>query len=121
MRLAHQDEFALRADLGYRREDTTQELARASLPDGSTAIDMTRCLIAAASSPNFNEVSRIAYLFSLYREKRLVSLLITRESAASYRSLRSQGITIRETIDMLIGMWCIEKDAPLLHADRDLD
>jgi predicted nucleic acid-binding protein len=33
--------------------------------------------------------------------------------------LRSKGITVRGTVDLLIATWCIENDVPLLHADRD--
>lgn len=40
-------------------------------------------------------------------------------AARNYRSLRRRGITIRKTIDLLIGTWCIENDMPLLHNDRD--
>jgi predicted nucleic acid-binding protein len=41
------------------------------------------------------------------------------KSAAHYRLLRSKGITVRGTVDLLIATWCIENDVPLLHADRD--
>ncbi len=40
-------------------------------------------------------------------------------AARNYRILRSKGITIRSTIDLLIGTWCIETNAHLLHNDRD--
>jgi predicted nucleic acid-binding protein len=40
-------------------------------------------------------------------------------AARNYRSLRALGITIRKTIDLLIGTWCIENRYPLLHNDRD--
>jgi predicted nucleic acid-binding protein len=40
-------------------------------------------------------------------------------AARNYRALRRRGITIRKTIDLLIGAWCIEHHAPLLHNDRD--
>jgi predicted nucleic acid-binding protein len=40
-------------------------------------------------------------------------------AARNYRSLRRRGITIRKTIDLLIGTWCIENGMPLLHNDRD--
>jgi predicted nucleic acid-binding protein len=39
--------------------------------------------------------------------------------ARYFRFLRRQGITIRKTIDLLIGTWCIENRAPLLHNDSD--
>ncbi len=43
------------------------------------------------------------------------------KSAANYRALRAQGITVRRTIDMLIATFCIENGYELLHADRDFD
>lgn len=42
-----------------------------------------------------------------------------RQSATFNRALRSQGITVRKTIDCLIATWCIANHTPLLHADRD--
>jgi predicted nucleic acid-binding protein len=41
------------------------------------------------------------------------------EAAQNYRILRSRGLTIRGSIDLLIGTWCIENNVPLLHNDRD--
>jgi predicted nucleic acid-binding protein len=40
-------------------------------------------------------------------------------AARNFRSLRRRGITIRKTIDLLIGTWCIENSIPLLHNDTD--
>jgi predicted nucleic acid-binding protein len=40
-------------------------------------------------------------------------------AASNFRSLRRRGITIRKTIDLLIGTWCIENRSPLLHNDSD--
>ena len=40
-------------------------------------------------------------------------------AAANFRSLRRRGITVRKTIDLLIGTWCIENRRPLLHNDSD--
>ncbi|MEI8574846.1 PIN domain nuclease [Methylomonas sp. LW13] len=44
---------------------------------------------------------------------------ISLKSAENFRSLRKQGITIRKTIDTLIATFCIEKQMPLLHSDKD--
>lgn len=41
--------------------------------------------------------------------------------AAHYRALRSRGVTVRKTIDMVIGSFCIAGRHALLHADRDFD
>lgn len=38
-----------------------------------------------------------------------------------YRALRRLGVTVRKAIDCLIAAWCIARDVPLLHADRDFD
>ncbi len=40
-------------------------------------------------------------------------------SAQNYRTLRKKGITVRKTIDIIIGTFCILNDFFLLHDDRD--
>jgi predicted nucleic acid-binding protein len=42
-------------------------------------------------------------------------------AAANYRQLRRSGITIRKTIDLIIGTFCIERGHALLHSDRDFE
>jgi len=42
-------------------------------------------------------------------------------SAANYRALRAQGVTVRKTIDCLIATVCIRGGHELLHNDRDFD
>jgi predicted nucleic acid-binding protein len=46
---------------------------------------------------------------------------IVRRAAANYRRLRASGITIRNSIDLLVGTYCIVHDHELLHRDRDFD
>jgi len=41
--------------------------------------------------------------------------------AVNYRFLRSRGITIRNTVDLMIGTFCIERGHALLHSDRDFE
>jgi predicted nucleic acid-binding protein len=43
------------------------------------------------------------------------------ESAKIYRLLRKNGVTVRKTIDVMIGTFCIHYRLPLLHDDRDFD
>ncbi len=40
-------------------------------------------------------------------------------SASNYRYLRKKGVTIRKTIDVIIGTFCIHNVFSLLHDDRD--
>lgn len=46
---------------------------------------------------------------------------IALRSAENYRSLKSRGITVRKTIDVIIGTFCMYYQIPLLHDDRDFD
>jgi predicted nucleic acid-binding protein len=43
------------------------------------------------------------------------------EAARLYRRLRSEGVTIRGTIDCIIAQTCLEHDAELLSPDMDFD
>jgi predicted nucleic acid-binding protein len=49
----------------------------------------------------------------------MVGAAIAVAAARNFRSLRRRGITVRKTIDLLIGAWCIENRRPLLHNDSD--
>lgn len=42
-------------------------------------------------------------------------------AADNYRTLRSRGVTVRKTIDVVIGTFCIDEDHQLLFSDRDFD
>lgn len=43
------------------------------------------------------------------------------QAASNFRRLRSKGITVRKTVDMLIGSWCVQREISLLHNDKDFD
>lgn len=57
---------------------------------------------------------------SQYRRENLCGFAIAEAAAANYRLLRSRGITVRGTIDVVIATWCVENDAAIIHNDRDL-
>ena len=59
---------------------------------------------------------------ALFRRFEIVSMAgdaIAVAGARNFRFLRRRGITVRRTIDLLIGTWCIENRASLLHNDSD--
>jgi predicted nucleic acid-binding protein len=59
---------------------------------------------------------------ALLRRFEIVSMVgdtIAIAGARNFRFLRRRGITVHKTIDLLIGTWCIENRAPLLHNDSD--
>ncbi len=41
------------------------------------------------------------------------------KSAENYRILRKKGVTVRKTIDVIIGTFCIHNKIHLLHDDQD--
>jgi len=43
------------------------------------------------------------------------------QSAASYRRLRRRGVTVRKTMNMLVGTCCLMHDHEILHNDRDFE
>jgi|SRR5580658_1465476 predicted nucleic acid-binding protein len=51
----------------------------------------------------------------------LVGREVALATAANYRRLRSLGITVRKTIDVIIGTFCVLNEHELLHSDRDFD
>ncbi len=51
----------------------------------------------------------------------LVGREVALAAADNYRKLRKRGVTVRKTIDMLIGTFCILHGHELLHSDRDFD
>jgi predicted nucleic acid-binding protein len=58
---------------------------------------------------------------SQYQIVALSSPELAVKAAANYRILRRRGITIRKTIDLIIGTFCIERGHALLHSDRDFE
>ena len=48
-------------------------------------------------------------------------VVLAREAARNYRTLRSRGHTVRKTIDCLIATFCLRGEHSLLHRDRDFE
>jgi predicted nucleic acid-binding protein len=56
------------------------------------------------------------------RRFQIASLLdaeLAPRAARNDRRLRGLGVTVRKTIDIIIGTFCIERGHALLHEDRD--
>jgi hypothetical protein len=51
----------------------------------------------------------------------MVGRAIALKSAENYRFLRRRGVTMRKTMDVIIGTFCMYYQLPLLHDDRDFD
>lgn len=53
--------------------------------------------------------------------RRIGGYKVAVQSAQNYRTLRKKGVTVRKTIDVIIGTYCILERLPLLHDDRDFE
>jgi hypothetical protein len=56
------------------------------------------------------------------RQFRIESMLSTElavQAARNFRLVRERGVTIRKTVDLIIGTYCIMHGHYLLHTDRD--
>lgn len=58
---------------------------------------------------------------SQYQIVALSSPELAIKAAANHRLLRRRGVTVRKTIDVIIGTFCIERGHALLHSDRDFE
>ena len=68
---------------------------------------------------NDAEFRRARTLLAELEFREMLGKAVALESAANYRRLRGLGVTVRKTIDVMIGTFCIMNRLPLLHADRD--
>jgi predicted nucleic acid-binding protein len=60
-------------------------------------------------------------LLSHFRSMEMLGQELALKSAENYRRLRKKGVTVRKTIDVLIGTFCIHYNIALLHDDQDFD
>ncbi len=81
-------------------------------------------LILAEVLQGFREDKDYQIALQLFQSLQFYNMLNKRlalQTAQNYRFLRKQGITVRKTIDVMIGTFCIENDFSLLHSDKDFD
>ncbi len=69
--------------------------------------------------PNEREAAKTLARFQSFLKIEICSMDLAEKAARHFRFLRSKGLTVRGTIDLLIATWCIENNLPLLHSSRD--
>ncbi len=70
---------------------------------------------------NDNDFSTARKLLLSFPFMEMVGQALAIKSALNYRFLRKNGVTVRKTIDVLIGTFCIHHHLSLLHDDKDFD
>jgi predicted nucleic acid-binding protein len=94
---------------------------RELIPGGPLLIgDLILCEILQGFRSN-SEARIAERTLRQFEEVTLCSSDLAVKAAANYRLLRTRGITIRKTIDVIIGTFCIERGHYLLHSDRDFE
>ncbi|MGQ0801669.1 MAG: type II toxin-antitoxin system VapC family toxin [Pseudomarimonas sp.] len=66
----------------------------------------------------FNEAKRV---LGQLEQVEIAGFDLAVEAARNYRKLRSLGVTVRGTVDVLIATRCLANGLRLLHSDRDFD
>lgn len=104
--------------LNGRKAPHVRRLVSALGTDDVALGDLMLCevLQGLGSETEAREVEVLLRRFSIVS---MVSEAIAIAAARNFRFLRSRGITLGKTIDLLIGTWCIENHSPLLHNDCD--
>ena len=67
------------------------------------------------------EAARVEREMRRFRVEAMSTPDLAAKAAANFRALRARGRTVRATVDVLIGTFCIERGHALLHSDRDFD
>lgn len=107
--------------LGGRR--TRQALRCAELIEGGAPVALTDVVFTEVlrGLPSEEDVQLVERHLRAFPILRLGDLDDFALAASLYRTARSEGITIRKTLDCLIAAPCVRTGAPLLHADADFD
>ena len=82
--------------------------------------DLIYCEIMQGLYDSKQRAELSALLLSL-PQYNMVGFDVAKQSADNFRLLRTKGITIRKTIDVLIGTFCSMHGHHLIHHDRDFD
>lgn len=107
-----------------RDSPTRQVLRLRELITGRLALllvgDLVLCEVLQGLA-NEREATLVERALRRFIVEPMVTPELAVKAAANYRALRGRGITVRKTIDLLIGTFCIEFGHVLLHSDRDFD
>jgi predicted nucleic acid-binding protein len=106
----------------FRRNDTPQTAKlRALIGRGLILVGDLVLVEVLLGLRDDAQAERVEQMLRLHMVEPMLSPEMAPRVAANYRFLRSKGITIRKTIDMIIGTFCIAGGHALLHSDRDYD
>lgn len=65
------------------------------------------------------EIKALSAKLEEFEQVSVLTTILAHKAVGNFQLLRSKGITVRGSIDLILATWCIENDIPLLHADSD--
>ncbi|MCH8192841.1 MAG: PIN domain-containing protein [Planctomycetes bacterium] len=65
------------------------------------------------------ELNKVKNLFGTLQKDIIGGFDICERASENYKYLRSLGVTVRKTIDIIIGTFCVENGHEIIHNDRD--
>lgn len=68
---------------------------------------------------NDNQYRTVRKMMGAFDCFNILNRRLAMRSAENYRLLRKRGVTVRKTVDVIIGTFCIENNLRLLHNDKD--
>lgn len=70
---------------------------------------------------NDRQAARVETRLRTFVVEAMLDDKLAARGARHYRTLRASGITVRKTVDLVIGTFCIDRGYRLLHNDRDFE
>ena len=68
---------------------------------------------------NKKELNIVKNFFSTLQRNIIGGFGICEKASENYKYLRSTGVTVRKTIDVIIGTFCLENGYEIIHNDKD--
>jgi predicted nucleic acid-binding protein len=106
---------------GQQTEARAKLQAIVSNDDGRILVGDVILLEVLQGARDEAAAARIEQNLRAYQIATMCDTTLAIQCARNYRLLRQRGVTVRKTIDMIIGTFCIEGNRDLLHDDRDFE
>jgi len=68
---------------------------------------------------NKRELNIVKKVFSTLQKDIVGGFEVCEKASENYKYLRAEGVTVRKTIDIIIGTFCLENGYEIIHSDRD--
>ena len=65
------------------------------------------------------ELNIVKKVFSTLQKDIMAGFDVCEKASENYKNLRNTGVTVRKTIDIIIGTFCLENGYEIIHNDRD--